>query len=308
VPIQPVDKIWMDGKLLDWEDATVHVLTHALHYGSGAFEGVRAYETSRGSAIFRLSDHVRRLFRSCHVYQMEIPFSQEEVFQAVVDTVRANGLRSCYIRPLVYRGYGEMGLNPLFAPVNVTVACWPWGSYLGDEGLQKGVRAKISSWKRTDHNILPPGAKATGQYINSGLAKVEAVKGGYDEAIMLNMAGYVTDGSGENVFIVKDGALHTPPFQAGCLDGITRDSIMAIARDLGITVHERNLSRLDLYTADEAFYTGTAAEVVPIREVDDRAVGTNGPGPITKELQRVFFAAAHGEDSRYESWLTFVEA
>jgi branched-chain amino acid aminotransferase len=308
VPIQPVDKIWMDGKLLDWEDATVHVLTHALHYGSGAFEGVRAYETSRGPAIFRLSDHVRRLFRSCHVYQMEIPFSQEEVFQAVVDTVRANGLRSCYIRPLVYRGYGEMGLNPLFAPVNVTVACWPWGSYLGDEGLQKGVRAKISSWKRTDHNILPPGAKATGQYINSGLAKVEAVNAGYDEAIMLNMAGYVTDGSGENVFIVKDGALHTPPFQAGCLDGITRDSIMAIARDMGLTVHERNLSRLDLYTADEAFYTGTAAEVVPIREVDDRAVGSNGPGRITKELQRVFFAAAHGEDPRYESWLTFVEA
>ena len=308
MPIQPVDKIWMDGKLLDWEDATVHVLTHALHYGSGAFEGVRAYETSRGPAIFRLADHVRRLFRSCHVYQMEIPFSQEEVAQAVVDTVRANGLRSCYIRPLVYRGYGEMGLNPLFAPVNVTVACWPWGSYLGDEGLQKGVRAKISSWKRNDHNILPPGAKATGQYINSGLAKVEAVKAGYDEAIMLNMAGYVTDGSGENVFIVNDGALHTPPFQAGCLDGITRDSIMVIARDMGITVHERNLSRLDLYTADEAFYTGTAAEVVPIREVDDRAVGTNGPGRITKELQRVFFAAAHGEDPRYESWLTFVEA
>ena len=308
MPIQPVDKIWMDGKLLDWEDATVHVLTHALHYGSGAFEGVRAYETSRGPAIFRLSDHVRRLFRSCHVYQMEIPFSQDEVAQAVVDTVRANGLRSCYIRPLVYRGYGEMGLNPLFAPVNVTVACWPWGSYLGDEGLQKGVRAKISSWKRNDHNILPPGAKATGQYINSGLAKVEAVNAGYDEAIMLNMAGYVTDGSGENVFIVKDGALHTPPFQAGCLDGITRDSIMAIARDLGVRVQERNLSRLDLYTADEAFYTGTAAEVVPIREVDDRAVGTNGPGPVTKELQRVFFAAAHGEDPRYESWLTFVEA
>jgi len=308
VPIQPVDKIWMDGKLLDWEDATVHVLTHALHYGSGAFEGVRAYETSRGPAIFRLSDHVRRMFRSCHVYQMEIAFSQDEVAQAVVDTVRANGLRSCYIRPLVYRGYGEMGLNPLFAPVNVTVACWPWGSYLGDEGLQKGVRAKISSWKRNDHNILPPGAKATGQYINSGLAKVEAVNAGYDEAIMLNMAGYVTDGSGENVFIVKDGALHTPPFQAGCLDGITRDSIMAIARDLGVRVQERNLSRLDLYTADEAFYTGTAAEVVPIREVDDRAVGTNGPGPVTKELQRVFFAAAHGEDPRYESWLTFVEA
>ena len=308
MPIQPVDKIWMDGELVAWQEAKVHVLTHALHYGSGIFEGIRAYETKQGTAVFRLVDHIRRLFRSAHLYHIEIPYSADDLRQAVKDTIRVNGLSSCYVRPLVIRGYGEMGLNPLFAPVNVTVACWPWGSYLGDEGLQKGVRAKISSWKRNDHNILPPGAKATGQYINSGLAKVEAVNAGYDEAIMLNMAGYVTDGSGENVFIVKDGALHTPPFQAGCLDGITRDSIMAIARDLGVRVQERNLSRLDLYTADEAFYTGTAAEVVPIREVDDRAVGTNGPGPVTKELQRVFFAAAHGEDPRYESWLTFVEA
>jgi branched-chain amino acid aminotransferase len=191
--------------------------------------------------------------------------------------------------------------------VNVTVACWPWGSYLGDEGIQKGVRAKISSWKRNDHNILPPGAKATGQYINSGLAKVEAVQAGYDEAIMLNMAGYVTDGSGENVFIVNEGALHTPPFQAGCLDGITRDSVMTIARDLGYEVHERNLSRLDLYTADEAFYSGTAAEVVPIREVDDRTVGEDGPGPVTKDIQRTFFAATHGENAKYEGWLSYVE-
>ena len=307
MPIQPVDKIWMDGKLLDWEDATVHVLTHALHYGSGVFEGVRAYETKKGTAVFRLPDHIRRLFRSAHVYMMQIPFSQDEIVQAVKDTVRENGMRSCYIRPLVYRGYGEMGLNPLYAPVNVTVACWPWGSYLGEEGIQRGVRAKISSWKRTDHNILPPGAKATGQYINSGLAKVEAVKAGYDEAIMLNGAGYVTDGSGENVFIVKDGALHTPPFQAGCLDGITRDSVMTIAGDLGYPVHERNLSRLDLYTADEAFYTGTAAEVVPIREVDDRAVGPDGPGPVTRHIQQTFFAATHGEAPSYERWLSLVE-
>lgn len=307
MPIQPVDKIWMDGKLVNWEDATVHVLTHALHYGSGVFEGVRAYETKGGAAVFRLSDHIRRLFRSAHVYQMEIPFTQEELCQAVKDTVRGNGMKSCYIRPLVYRGYGEMGLNPLPAPVNVTVACWPWGTYLGEESLEAGVRAKISSWKRSDHNILPPGAKATGQYINSGLAKVEALKGGYDEGIMLNMAGYVTDGPGENIFIVKEGVIYTPPFSAGCLDGITRDSIIAIARDQGYQVVERNLSRFDLYTADEAFYTGTAAEVVPIREVDDRPVGSNGRGPITKEMQGIFFAAARGEIEKYGGWLAYVK-
>jgi len=306
VPIQPVDKIWMDGKLVKWEDATVHVLTHALHYGSGIFEGVRAYETKRGAAVFRLADHIRRLFRSGKVYQIDIPFTQEELCQAVKDTVRENGLNSCYIRPLVYRGYGEMGLNPLPAPVNVTVACWPWGTYLGEESLEAGVRAKISSWKRSDHNILPPGAKATGQYINSGLAKVEALKGGYDEGIMLNMAGYVTDGPGENIFIAKDGVLYTPPFSAGCLDGITRDSIIVIARDQGYQVVERNLSRFDLYTAEEAFYTGTAAEVVPIREIDDRSVGANGRGPITKELQGIFFGAARGEIEKYRGWLAYV--
>jgi len=238
---------------------------------------------------------------------MEIPFSQEEIVQACKDTVRENGLRECYIRPLVYRGYGEMGLNPLPAPVNVTVAVWPWGLYLGEAARQRGVRAKISSWKRVDHNTLPPGVKATGQYINSSLAKVEALKAGYDEAIMLNHAGYVTDGSGENVFVVKDSVISTPPFQAGCLDGITRDSIMTIARNLGYQVHQRNLSRLDLYTADEAYFTGTAAEVAPIREVDDRPVGENGRGPITTKLQEVFFAAAHGDLERYGGWLAYVE-
>jgi len=307
VPIQPVAKIWMDGKLLDWEDATVHVLTHGLHYGSGVFEGVRAYETKRGTSVFRLPDHIRRLFRSAHVYQMEIPFSPEELVQAVRDTVRENGLGSCYIRPLVYRGYGEMGLNPLPAPINVTVACWPWGLYLGEESIERGVRAKISSWKRSDHNMLPPGAKATGQYINSGLAKVEALKAGYDESIFLNMGGYVTDGSGENIFAVKEGVLLTPPLSAGCLDGITRDSIITIARDLGYEVVERNLSRFDLYTADEAFFTGTAAEVAPIREVDDRPVGAGERGPITKEMQELFFDAVRGRVDGYRSWLTFVE-
>jgi branched-chain amino acid aminotransferase len=296
----------MDGELVDWERATVHVLTHALHYGSGVFEGVRAYETDRGPAVFRLPDHIRRLFRSAHVYHMPVPFSQDELVEAVLRTVSVNRLRSCYIRPLVYRGSGEMGLNPLPAPINVSIACWPWGLYLGSEAVDAGVRAKISSWKRSDHNILPPGAKATGQYINSSLAKMEALNAGYDEAILLNMAGYLTDGSGENLFLAKDGVLYTPPLSAGCLDGITRDSVIRIAHDQGYDVVERNLSRFDLYTADEAFFTGTASEIAPIREVDDRPLGAGGRGPITKEIQEIFRAACHGEDDRYQAWLSMV--
>lgn len=305
--MQPVAKIWMDGELVPWEEAKVHVLTHALHYGSGVFEGIRAYETKRGPAVFRLPDHLRRLFRSARVYHMDIPYTVEQLAEATKLVVRANGLRSCYIRPIAFRGYGEMGLNPLPAPVNVSIACWPWGAYLGEESLEVGVRAKVSSWKRVEHNMLPPGAKATGLYISSGLAKVEALKAGYDEAIMLNVAGHVTDGPGENLFIVKDGVVITPPLSAGCLDGITRDSVMTIARDLGYQVVERDLSRFDLYTADEAFYTGTAAEVAPIREVDDRPLGAGGRGPVTKELQETFFAAARGEIPRYEHWLSYVE-
>jgi branched-chain amino acid aminotransferase len=307
VPIEPVEKIWMDGTLVDWNDAKIHVLTHALHYGSGVFEGIRAYDTKRGAAVFRLQDHMRRLFRSAQVYQMDIPFSQEELMEACKDIVRANHMDSCYIRPIAFRGYGELGLNPLPAPVNVSIAVWKWGLYLGEEALENGCRVKISSWKRLDHNTLPPGVKATGQYLNSSLAKVEALKAGYDEGILLNQAGYVTDGSGENVFIVRDGVVFTPPFQAGCLDGITKDSIVRIARDLGYEVVERNLSRLDLYTAEEAFFTGTAAEIAPIREVDDRAMASDGRGPVTKELQEAFFAAVHGEDEHYRAWLSYVE-
>ena len=306
MPIEPVDRIWMDGKLLGWEDARVHVLTHGLHYGSGVFEGIRAYATKQGPAVFRLDEHVRRLFRSAHLYLMEIPFTHDELVAAVKQTVRENGLDACYIRPIVYRGEGEVGLNPLAAPINVAIAVWAWGLYLGEDSVERGVRAKISSWKRTDHNIAPPGAKATGQYINSSLAKVEAVKAGYDEAIMLNMSGLITDGSGENVFIVRDGVLLTPPISAGCLDGITRDSVMTLAKDSGYTVLERNLSRFDLYTADEAFFTGTAAEIAPIREVDDRAMGAGGRGPVTKELQELFHAATTGELPEYRRWLTFV--
>ncbi|MBI4261515.1 MAG: branched-chain-amino-acid transaminase [Actinobacteria bacterium] len=306
MPIEPVAKIWMDGKLVDWADARVHVLTHALHYGTGVFEGIRAYGTGRGPAIFRLEDHIRRLYRSAQIYLMEIPYSPDEMMEASLETVRVNGLKSCYVRPLVYRGEGEMGLNPFPAPIAVSIAVWAWGPYLGEDALENGARAKISSWKRLDHNMLPPFAKATGQYANSALAKMEALKAGYDEAIMLNHHGHVTDGTGENIFIVQDGALLTPPLAEGCLPGITRDSVMKIAGDLGYEVRERTLARADLYTADEAFFTGTAAEVCPIREVDDRPVGSNGRGPITKEIQATFFAAVRGEIDRYQGWLSHV--
>jgi branched-chain amino acid aminotransferase len=272
------------------------------------FEGIRAYETSRGAAVWHLEEHLKRLFRSAKLYHMDIPYSVEAITDGVKDVVRANGLNACYIRPLVLRGYGEMGVNPLSAPVNVFIAVWPWGAYLGEDALEQGVRIKISSWRRNSQNSLPAAAKATGQYINSVLAKVESVKAGYDEAIMLNEAGMITDGSGENVFVLRDGVLTTPPIAAGCLDGITRQSVMTIARDLGYEVREENLVRTDLYNADEAFFTGTAAEITPIREVDDRVVGEGHRGPVTKELQGAFFSATKGETERYVSWLTYVNA
>jgi branched-chain amino acid aminotransferase len=304
MPIEPVAKVWVDGELVDWPDATTHLLTHALHYGSGVFEGIRAYLTDQdGTAIFRVEDHIRRLFRSAHLYQMQIPYSQDELVEACREVIRANGMSQAYLRPLVYRGYGEMGLNPLQAPVRAAIITWVWGAFLGEDSLESGVRAKVSSWKRNDQNTLPPGAKATGQYINSGLAKTEALMAGYDEAIMLNMQGFLTDGSGENVFLIKDGVVRTPPVSAGCLEGITRDSVMAIASDLGYPVYEQNLTRFDLYTADEAFFTGTAAEVTPIREADDRALGAQGRGAITKELQQTFFDAVHGRLPQYRGWL-----
>jgi branched-chain amino acid aminotransferase len=306
VPITPVEKIWMDGELVGWADAQVHVLSHALHYGTGVFEGIRAYETPRGPAVWHLEEHLRRLQRSAKLYHLEIPYSIEALGTAIKETIRANGLRSCYIRPLVFRGYGEMGVNPLHAPVTTVIAVWPWGAYLGEEALEVGVRIKISSWQRNNQNSLPASAKATGQYINSVLAKLESLKAGYDEAIMLNQQGYITDGSGENVFVVRRGVLTTPPISAGCLDGITRDSVATIARDLGYEVREENLVRSDLYNADEAFFTGTAAEVTPISEVDDRVVGEGHRGPVTKEIQGAFFAATGGEVDRYAGWLSFV--
>ena len=306
MPITEVEKIWMDGELVNWADAKIHVLSHAVHYGSGVFEGIRAYETARGPAVWHLDEHLKRLFRSAKLYHMDIPYSIEAITDATKEVIRANGLDACYVRPLVLRGYGEMGVNPLNAPVNVIIAVWPWGAYLGEDALENGVRIKISSWRRNSQNALPSSAQATGQYINGVLAKIESLKAGYDEAVMLNEQGFITDGSGENLFIVRDGKLTTPPIQAGCLDGITRGTVLAIARDLGYDVTEENLVRTDLYHADECFFSGTAAEITPIREVDDRTVGEGHRGPVTKELQGAFFAATKGETERYASWLTYV--
>lgn len=305
MPIPEVEKIWMDGELVDWKDAKIHLLTHSLHYGSGVFEGVRAYETPRGAAVFRLTDHMRRLFRSAAIYRKPIPFSLEELVEATKVVIRANGLKSCYIRPIAFRGYGEMGLHPMAAPVNVAIAVWPWGAYLGEEGIKNGVRAKVSSFRRNDANTIPTAAKATGQYLNSILAKMEAVEAGYDEAILLNLHGHVADGAGENIFVVRNGVVFTPPTSAGALEGITRDSVMRIAEDMDIPCREKDLVRTDLYIADEAFFTGTAAEVVPIREIDDREIGD--PGPITRRIQDKFFEVVVGKDRDYEHWLEYVD-
>ncbi len=304
MPIPEVDKIWMDGELVDWADAKIHLLTHTLHYGSGVFEGIRAYETPKGAAVFRLTAHLERLFRSAAIYRMPLPFTLEQLIQGTKDVIKANQLNSCYIRPIAFRGYGEMGLNPMAAPVNVAIAVWPWGAYLGEEGLEHGVRAKVSSFRRIEANTIPTAAKACGQYLNSILAKIEVVEAGYEEAILLNIHGFVADGAGENIFVVKRGVLYTPPTSAGALEGITRGAIMELAEDFGIPCVERDLVRTDIYLADEAFFTGTAAEVVPIREVDDRIIGE--PGPITKQLQEKFFEIAAGRDGKYDAWLEYV--
>lgn len=304
MPIDKTAKIWMDGELVDWDDATVHVLTHTLHYGSGVFEGIRAYPTADGPAVFRLTDHIERLHQSAHLILMDLPYSVEELVEATRETIRVNDVESCYIRPLAFLGYGEMGLNPMPCPVNVSIAVWPWGTYLGDEGIKNGVRMKVSSWRRMDPNVNPVAAKGTGIYINSSLAKVEALKAGYDEAILLNTHGHVAECTGENLFVVKDGELRTPPLSSGALEGITRDSVMTIARDLGFEVHECDLLRSDLYTADEAFLSGTAAEIVPMREVDDREIGP--PGEITRKIQETYFAVTRGEVEQYRHWLDYV--
>ena len=301
MPFEKTEKIWMDGELVPWDEAQVHVLTHSLHYGSGVFEGIRTYATADGPAVFRLTDHIERLLDSAKLIMMEIPYSRDELVEACKLTVRESGLDSCYVRPIAFLGYGEIGLNPLPCPVNVAIAAWPWGAYLGEESLATGVRVKVSSWRRMDPNVNPVAAKGTGIYINSSLAKVEAVKSGYDEAILLNTQGYVAECTGENVFIVRDGVLVTPTLASGALAGITRDSIMTIARDLGYEVREEQLLRHDLYLADEAFLTGTAAEVVPIRSVDDRVIGD--PGEMTRKLQETYLATVRGQVERYKDWL-----
>jgi len=306
VPIEEVDQIWMNGALVPWADARFHVLSHALHYGSGVFEGIRAYSTARGPAVWHLDAHLDRMFASAAIYHMEIPYSKDELIQATKEAIRANGLDACYIRPIAFRGYGEMGVNPLNAPIDVVIAVWPWGAYLGEEALEQGVRVKVSSWKRHDQNSLPSAGKATGAYLGSILAKVESLKAGYDEAIMLNQHGHVAEGSGENVFVVTHGGLVTPPTDVGCLAGVTRNAVITIARGLGYEIQERNLVRTDLYLADEVFFTGTAAELTPIREVDDRVVGAGHRGPVTKELQDAFFSATKGENPTYAGWLTYV--
>lgn len=304
MPITEVSKIWKDGELIDWWDATVHLLTPTLHYGWGVFEGIRAYETSRGPAIFQHRKHMERLHRSAKMLRMELPYSVDELMEAARELVRVNEVDSCYIRPIAYLGYGEMGLNPLPSHVEVAIALWPWGTYLGDEGLSKGVRAKTSTWHRMGSNMIPTGAKACGAYVNSSLAKVEALEGGYDEALLVNEHGQVVEGSGENVFVVSDGTLVTPPLSEGVLRGVTRDSVIEFARDLGIPFTESTLLRQDLYVAEEAFYTGTAAEIVPIREVDNREVGA--PGPITKQIQDLFFDAVKGKNDAYAHMLDYV--
>jgi branched-chain amino acid aminotransferase len=303
--VEKSEWIWMNGELVPWDDAKVHVLTHGLHYGTGVFEGVRAYETERGPAIFRHREHLERLKKSAELYYLELPYSLETVREATHEVIRRNGLDSCYVRPIAFRGYGEMGLYAPTAPVEMIVAVWPWGAYLGEEGKRNGIRAKVSSWRRISSDSLIPHAKASGQYLNSILAKTEAAKAGYDEAILLDQSGVVCEGSGENVFLVREGELVTPGHTASILDGISRKSVIQIAEDLGYTVVERDISRSELYIAEEAFLVGTAAELVPVRQIDDHELGE--PGEITRVLAGKYEDALHGRAQEYLEWLDIVE-
>jgi len=307
VPFPKSDKIWMDGELVDWDDATVHVLTPTLHYGYGVFEGIRAYPTDRGPAVFRLREHMQRLLNSAKIYPPldDVPYDLDQLCDAVVETIRANGhTEGCYIRPTIILGYGEMGLNPIPSSPQTIIATWEWGSYLGEDALVNGVRVMMSSFRRIGLNTIPPASKANGQYLNSSLAKVEALRAGYDEAIMLNDAGYVSEGTGENIFVINGETITTPPLSDGPLGGITRSSVMEIARDLGFEVLESSVVRSDLYLADEIFLTGTAAELTPVREVDGRVVGPRGP--VTEKVQSTFMDVVRGKVDQYKDWLTFV--
>jgi branched-chain amino acid aminotransferase len=300
--VQETAKIWMNGELVDWGDARVHVGTHGLHYGSGIFEGIRCYETGKGPAIFRLSEHLKRLDNSARLLSMELPYTVEELRSACLEVVQANGLPECYLRPICFYGYGELGVAARDNPVDCVIMSWPWAPYLGEDGLRNGIRATISSWQRIGPNVIPHVAKATGVYLNSMLAVNEANRAGYDEAILLTAEGYVADGSGENVFIVRDGRIETPPLSMSILPGITRETVIDIAGDLGYPVTEQTLIRSDLYLADEVFMCGTAAEVTPVRSVDDVEIGV---GPVTLELQEAYLAAVRGRSERYEHWLEY---
>jgi branched-chain amino acid aminotransferase len=297
------EKIWMNGELVDWADAKIHVGAHGLHYGTGVFEGIRCYETPQGPAVFRLTDHIKRLEASAKLLYMDLPYSVDEIRDSCLELIGVNGLPECYLRPFAFYGYGELGVSTAGNPVEVVIMSWPWGAYLGDDGMKNGIRAKISSWKRVGANTIPHAAKATGIYLNSMLAVVEANRAGYDEAILLTDEGYIADGSGENVFIVKDGKITTPPLSTSILPGITRDSVIQIAQDLGYTVEETHLIRTDLYLADEIFMTGTAAEVTPIRSVDDQEVGP--PGEVTLKLQKAYLDTVRGGSERWSQWLEY---
>ncbi len=303
--MRATEKIWMNGELVDWGDAKVHVGAHGLHYGSGVFEGIRCYETDAGPAVFRLTDHLQRLHQSARLLHMEMPYSVDELHAACLEVVGVNGLAECYLRPIAFYGYGELGVHPGTNPVDVVVMTWPWGTYLGEDALEKGVRAKVSSWKRVGPNTIPHVAKATGIYLNSMLAVLEATRAGYEEAILLTDDGYVADGSGENVFVVKDEIISTPDLSASILQGITRHTVIEIAQTLGYAVHEQQLLRSDLYVADEVFMCGTAAEVTPVRSVDDHEIGA--PGPLTKAIQDAFFEIVRGRDERFSRWLEYAE-
>lgn len=305
VGIRALQKIWMDGRLVDWTDAKVHILTHGLHYGYAVFEGIRSHDTARGPAIFRLPEHLDRFFNSAKVYRMTLPYSVAQVGEACVDLVRANGVPTVYLRPIAFSGYGEMGLDPTKSPIQVAVAAWEWGAYLGQEGVERGVRATVSSWVRMDSRSLPPQAKCAANYANSGLAKMEAVAAGYDEAILLNSQGMVAEGPGENIFRVKKEVVSTPPASSGILRGVTRDTVIRFLSDEGLVFQRTDFTREELFTADELFYTGTAAGITPIREVDGRRIG-DGAFPITRRLQQRYEDAIHGRRPAYDSWLTYV--
>jgi branched-chain amino acid aminotransferase len=300
-------KIWFNGKIVDWKNANLHVLSHVVHYGSSVFEGIRCYNTKKGPAIFRLREHVQRLVNSGKIYRMDIPYSVEEICQAIIDTIKINGLKQCYIRPVAFRGYGELGVYPLNCPVETVIAAWPWGKYLGEEAIEKGVEVGVSSWRRMAPDTMPNMAKAGSNYMNSQLAKMESITNGYDEGIMLDYQGMVSEGSGENIFVVLDGVIYTPPISSSLLSGLTRDAVITLAGEMGLEVREEQIPREMLYISDEVFLTGTAAEVTPVRSVDKILVGEGFRGSITKDIQDAFFAVVNGSNENKHQWLTFVE-